>query len=92
MSAPDLPRIVCAAMLMRDGLIVTGVRHYSPDMRATLFRLYGEGYHKGVKEDGFIDSQGAFLSRAEGWTRAEATGQIRRQVSTPGTLYSENLY
>lgn len=28
------PRIVCAAMRMDDGLIVTGVRHYSPDMRA----------------------------------------------------------
>lgn len=35
----SFPRIVSAAMLMRDGLIVPGVRHYSPDMRAVLFRL-----------------------------------------------------
>lgn len=27
-------------MLMDDGHIVTGVRHFSPDMRATLRRLY----------------------------------------------------
>jgi hypothetical protein len=79
-------------MLMDDGLIVAGVRHFSPDMRATLHRIYGDGYHRRVKEQGFIDIQGKFLDRSAAWKRAETTGQIREQVSTPGTLYSESLY
>ncbi len=85
-------RIVSAAMLMDDGLIVAGVRHFSPDMRATLHRIYGDGYHRRVKEQGFIDIRGKFLDRETAWKRAETTGQIREQVSVPGTLYSENLY
>lgn len=87
-----VPRLVSAAMLMDDGLIVPGVRHFSPDMRAVLDRIYGGAYKHRVKEQGFIDARGAFLDREQAWERAEATGQIREQVSTPGTLYSENLY
>ena len=90
--APCSDRLVSAAMLMDDGLIVAGVRHFSPDMRATLHRIYGDGYHRRVKEQGFIDIRGKFLDREAAWKRAEITGQIREQVSTPGTLYSENLY
>lgn len=86
------PLIVCAAMLMEDGLIVTGVRHYSPDMRAVLKRLYGEGYWLKEKEQGFIDIKGQFLSREAAWKVAEENGQIRYEVSRPGTLFSENLY
>jgi len=86
------PLIVCAAMLMEDGLIVTGVRHFSPDMRAVLKRLYGEGYHLKVKEQGFIDMKGQFLSREAAWKVAKENGQIRYEVSRPGTLFSENLY
>lgn len=85
-------RLVSAAMLMDDGLIVAGVRHFSPDMRATLHRIYGDGYHRRVKEQGFIDIRGKFLDRSAAWKRAETTEQILKQVSTPGTLYSENLY
>lgn len=85
-------RIVSAAMLMDDGLIVTGVRHFSPDMRKTLHRIYGDGYHLRVQEQGFIDTHGFFLDRERAWWRAVVTDQIREQVSTPGTLYSENLY
>lgn len=86
------PLIVCAAMLMDDDLIVTGIRHFSPEMRKTLHRIYGDGYHLRVKEQGFVDTHGAFLSREAAWMIAEAQGQIREQVSSPGTLYSECLY
>lgn len=86
------PRVVCAAMRMKDGSIVSGVRHFSPDMRSTLRRLYGVGYHLKVEEQGFIDARGTFLSREEAWLVAEDKGQILKQVSSPGTLYSENLY
>lgn len=88
----EAPRIVSAAMLMDDGLIVPGVRHYSPDMRAVLHRIYGDGYHLREVEQGFIDTTGTFLTREEAWQRAEQTGQILHRVSTPGTLFSENLY
>lgn len=84
--------IVSAAILMDDGLVVSGARHYSPDMRAVLQRIYGNDYHLRETEQGFIDSFGRFLSRETAWLIAEANGQIRRQVSSPGTLYSENLY
>ncbi len=84
--------IVCAAMKTNDGLIVSGVRHFSPDMRAVLKRLYGDGYHIEVVDQGFIDTKGNFLTREEAWKVAETHGQIRYQVSMPGTLYSENLY
>lgn len=88
MSAPDwTPRVVCAAMLMDDGLIVTGVRHFSPDMRATLRRIYGSGfklfgrwlrkpYHMRVKEQGFIDARYNFLTREQAWEIADKQGQI----------------
>ncbi len=79
-------------MLMRDGLIITGVRHFSPDMRAVMERAYGKGYHLLVREQGFIDTHGNFLSRETAWLNAQDNNQIRKQVSTPATLYSENLY
>lgn len=85
-------RIVSAAMLMDDGLIVPGVRHFSHEMRLILFRIYGDGYHRRVKEQGFIDTHGAFLGRELAWIRAEKTGQILRDCAPAGTLFSENLY
>jgi hypothetical protein len=85
-------RIVCAAMLMKDGAIIPGVRHFSPEMRIVLFKIYGKGYHLQVKEQGFIDNRGNFLDRAAAWNLAEKNNQIIKQVSSPGELYSENLY
>lgn len=84
---PYIPRVVSAAMLMDDGLIVTGVRHFSPDMRATLKRIYGMGfklfgkwikkpYHMRVLQQGFIDSKGKFLDRESAWKVADRNGQI----------------
>jgi len=115
-NTPGPWRVVSAAMLMDDGLIITGVRHFSPDMRATMARVYGRGlklfgywirkpYHLRVKEQGFIDTRGNFLSRKDAWIRADINGQIRiyhpteeksfPQPANTGTrdiLFSENLY
>jgi len=99
-------RVVCAAMLMDDNMIITGVRHYSPDMRSVLYRIYGNDYHKHVKEQGFIDSHGNFLSRKDAWIRADQNGQIflydpsgkgplipqPEKQKTKEMLFSENLY
>lgn len=79
-------------MLMKDGSIITGIRHFSPEMRETMKRIYGEGYHLKVKKQGFVDQFGKFLSRKEAWKVAKKEGQIIREVAPPGTLYSENLY
>lgn len=79
-------------MLMADGLIVPGVRHFSPDMRVILLRIYGEGYHLKVKTQGFIDTDGNFRNRVDAWHNAACNDQIHHEVSTAGTLYSENLY
>lgn len=91
--AGEWPRyIVCAAMLMEDGRIVTGVRHFSTDVRSTLFGLYGSGYSRLVKEQGFLNSHGEFLNREEALVVAKQHGQIRRDCGTTRELYSENLY
>lgn len=84
--------VVCAAVLMDDGHIITGIRHYSPEMRKTLTLAYGEEYRHRVTLQGFVDQKGEFMSRLTAWNVAESAGQIRRQVSSPGMLYSENLY
>jgi hypothetical protein len=103
--APLPARVACAAMLMDDGLVVTGARHFSPDMRKVLLRIYGPNYHTHVSEQGFVDTQGRFLDRQTAWWHADANGQIfnldlgrntgeRRAPNqgNAGTLYSENLY
>jgi len=84
--------IVSAAMLMQDNTIVMGVRHFSPDMRIILKRMYGDKYHLQVAEQGFITNMGRFLNRQDAWKLAEQTNQIKYQVSVSGDLYSENLY
>lgn len=90
------PRIVCAAYKMQDGFTLPGVRHWSPDMRATAQRLYGDRYHLQVDrahhEGGFIDQHGRYYNRQDAWKIAERNGQILKEVSIEGTLYSENLY
>lgn len=87
-------RVVCAAMKMEDGLIVAGVRHYSPDMRETLFKMYGEGYHKKVVEQGFIDNRSQFLSREQAFILAKQNDQlIRHPIKILKTeLFSEDIY
>lgn len=97
------PRIVSAAMLMDDDTIIVGIRHYSPEMRVTLSRIYGKGiklfgmwlrkpYHLRVVDEGFVDQFGKFYNRKDAWKIAEQNQQIRKKVSSHGTLYSENLY
>tara|TARA_R110000782_G_scaffold261868_1_gene353713 strand:+ start:1161 stop:1406 length:246 start_codon:yes stop_codon:yes gene_type:complete len=81
---------------MQDGFILSGVRHWSPDMRATAQRLYGDKYHLQVDRShhcgGFIDQHGRYYNRQDAWKIAEKNEQILKEVSIEGTLYSENLY
>jgi len=89
-------RIVCAAYTMEDGMIISGVRHLSPDMRATMHKIYGDGYHMKISREhhagGFIDQYGIYYNRKDAWVIAERQGQIINDCSCEGTLFSENLY
>jgi len=99
------PRIVCAAMLMKDNNIVVGIRHFSPEMRVIMLKAYGEKYHPKVSEQGFVDQFGKFYNRFDAWKLADKNGQIIRatgweespkarpaNMGDDGMLFSENLY
>ena len=87
-------RIVCAAIRAEDGDLLLGIHHYSQDMLKEIeARPDGEKfYHRHKPDQGFVDQSGIYLTRDEAWIVAEAAGQIIRDCSNPGTLYSENLY
>lgn len=85
-------RIVCAALWKNWDMIV-GPRHYDSVMRSQIsMTKQGEDYWCSGVTQGFVDQMGHFYDRKAAWKLAEANGQIVREVSTPGTLYSENLY
>lgn len=91
----DTPQIiVCAAIRHKETqLIICGPRHYDSTMRALMTATGGIKEHwKGNCDQGFIDQFGQFINREDAWKIAEQQNQIRCQVSSPGTLYSENLY
>jgi hypothetical protein len=82
-------RIVCAANRNRkSGRIICGARHWDNIMRSQK----REDENWTGWDEGFIDQFGQFLNREEAWLSAQEQGQIRCEVSSPGTLYSENLY
>lgn len=88
---PDIPAwIVCAANRHREsGVIFCGARHFDNLMRG---QIKAANYPFTGYDQGFIDQYGRFYDRKEAWEIAEKNGQIKHQVSTKGTLYSENLW
>ena len=86
------PRIVCAAMKMMDGNIIVGIRHFSPEMRNVMHKIYGDGYHLKVEHQGFVDQFGKFYDRRDAWKIADANDQIIRLTGNEEVLFSENLY
>lgn len=84
------PRIVCAAVKLKLGLVICGPRHFDATMRRTIEQL-----RLTVKDakQGFVDQHGTFYDREQAWDIAYENHQIRNDLSCgPGTLYSENLY
>lgn len=88
---PDIPIwIVCAANKHREtGVIFCGARHFDNAMRG---QIKAAGFKGNGYDQGFIDQFGRFYDREQAWIIAEKNGQIKKQVSAPGTLYSENLW
>jgi hypothetical protein len=86
-------RVSCAAIKCDDGTVVTGARHYSPDMRRLMERIYGEGYWKHEAEQGFVDNRGDFLTREQAFVLARESGQCPHlPADGVACLFSEDLY
>lgn len=87
------PRRIVSAAIRNGDSIITAPRHADPIMRATAKAQGGiaKWYCKDA-EQGFVDQMCDFYSREEAWAIAEYNGQILRDCSVAGTLFSENLY
>jgi len=84
------PRIVCAANKFENGPMLIGARHFDQHMIVQMAYMDVKGSDPHTQ--GFIDQYGKFYTRKEAWVIAEKNGQIIREVSSPGMLFSENLY
>lgn len=90
-------KVVCAAIQLKDGLVVTGARHFCPTMVAQLERIKNLDDPIGfaaTSEQGFIDQWGNFLTRQQAYVIAERQDQFKGEGAphTKGCLYSEDLY
>lgn len=83
-------KVVCAAIRLTGGLIITGARHFDEIMVATLDAC--EMFQPDAAQ-GFIDQWGNFLTREQAYEVALRQGQYKPWGNhTPGVLYSEDLY
>lgn len=90
---PDIPVwIVCAANKNKNnGRIICGARHCDAIMNAQIKASEGRESWLGASQ-GFLDQYGRFYNRKQAWVIAERNNQIKKKVSTDGTLYSENCW
>jgi len=90
-----MERIVCAAALYPDGLILCSARHHDHRMHSVAKSL-DKPWHADRAIQGFINQNGEFRTRTEAWKIADAAKQIICRCGgdqiNGGTLYSENLY
>lgn len=86
-------RRIAQAAYNFNGYIVTGTRHSCPIMQLQMFAigndLLDEWCNPNAMVQGFTDQYGNFLTRQEAYPIAKAAGQIIREDTCPGTLYSE---
>ena len=86
-------KIVCAAIRLEDGLVISSARHYDTIMRAVCKQLeptYGKAVW--AAEQGFVDNQGRFLNRKTAYVVAMEADQISECKLTGQDLFSEDLY
>lgn len=87
-------RVVCAAIMLENGKIVLGARHWDKLMHT--FASMEERRKFNREKQGFIDQWCRFMDRHEAYRVAQAAGQILYRCGGDevhgGTLYSENLY
>lgn len=89
-----LNRIVCSAVLLPSGVMLTGVRHWDQVMISAVKLLLPTALEpRDPQVQGFLDRYGSFHTREEAWIIAFKAGQIiHRCGGDNGVLYSENLY
>lgn len=87
-------RIVCAALRAGDGDVLIGIRHYSADMHEQMSARSdgGKFFHRGGKDQGFVDQFGVYMDRREAFAVAMKAGQIINMNACTYELYSEGLY
>lgn len=78
-------KIVDAAIRYNDGEVATDKRHYQ-----IIFLKSITGQSSIGAEQGFVDSEGNFLTRDEAKEVALKAGQIKK--SHKGTLFSEDVW
>lgn len=89
---PNNRRIVCAAVLYKDGTMLVGPRHFDSIMRLQ-YKRFGIKDPESESQQGFVDQYGVFLTREEAYVVAKRQSQIiRRCGGDDGRLFSENLY
>ena len=85
-------RVVCSALLNKDGRIVLGPRHFDETMMKQIKDRPGANSWRDA-DQGFIDQFGVYLTREEAWEIAIAENQVLRRVGGDNpSLFSENLY
>lgn len=90
--------VVCAAVRLKDGLIVCGPRHFDKIMRAQFDAACGDRLDERLAgaEQGFVDQFGKFLSRMDAYQIARNVPQrYRKGGGWPHgfqALFSEDLY
>lgn len=82
-------RILCAAIAV-GGTVICGRRHFDPIMSSVIRKLYPDGMPE--NDQGFIDSDGRYLSREEALIVAKEAGQLLRKTGNEYELFSEDLY
>ncbi len=88
----EIQRIVCAAILTTNGVVVCSARHFDECMHKQIAQM-GDLGQLHEADQGFIDQWGNYLTREEALAVAKRQNQIRREVGGGDTkLYSEMLY
>lgn len=90
-------RIVCAAIKLRTGKIICGVRHFDALMLQSMPPNTAEGRAAlAGHEQGFVDNDYQFLNRNEAWRIALKAHQVDPRSpdfsGMVGTLHSEDLW
>lgn len=88
-------RVVAAAVRLKNGRVICGVRHFDKLMRGNLPTLI-EAAHECLAghEEGFVTNAYEFVDRNRAWEIAEAAEQIRWEgyLGIRGCLFSEDLW
>lgn len=85
-------RVVCAAAISPEGLVIASARHSDSIFYAALDGTVNEREHYHDWVQGFITNTRVFLTREEAWILAERKGQILNPDHIVGRLHSEHLY